>query len=131
MKFKIEVPNKSFKGSRMGVVFADGVGITENQAIAEELARKGYNVETVDEAAAGPVDPWEEITVKLIDAYAKECGITWADGVKNKGHKTAALEDLGITPEMLARGASMTISNTDKQPEGGSVLSKVFKKKKK
>lgn len=60
---------------------------------------EGY-LQITGDAKASDVDPWKEITVTQIDAYAHDNDIDLADA-KKKSEKTDALEAAGVTPEMV------------------------------
>lgn len=53
-RYTIHTPVKGYTGAGWGLTFADGIARTDNKALADKLARRGY---AVTDAKAPKSDP--------------------------------------------------------------------------
>ncbi|MFE3452388.1 hypothetical protein ACFXJ8_26040 [Nonomuraea sp. NPDC059194] len=83
MRYQITTPEPEFRGEIAGVVFADGVGVTDNAAALAYFSRKGYGVHPIEDAAQAVEEqdsaPRKSASKAAWVAYAVSQGMAEAD----------------------------------------------------
>lgn len=84
-KVKIIAPNKSYIGVSASVAFANGVGETEDEHLAEWFKEHGYTVIEEDTKVKNTEKTLDEMTVEELVAYAEEKGIDIGKATSQSG----------------------------------------------